>query len=75
LFKEIESLSEDFKQVFIHQDLPLRKHLLLLLTTSAKVDVFNTKILNNENINEILKHEQKPVMIADLIINKYNVYI
>jgi len=63
LFNEIESLSEDFKKVFIDQDLPLRKHRLRLLTldllnlidtiTLAKIDVFNTKILNNEDINII----------------------
>jgi len=33
--------------------------------TSAKIDVFNTNILSNEDINKILKHEQKPVIIAD----------
>jgi len=31
------------------------------------MDVFNTKILNNEDNNEILKHEQNPVVIADSI--------
>ncbi len=77
LFKEIKSLSEDFKNVFIDQDLPLRKHRLRLLTfdlqnlldtiTLAKIDVFNTKILNNEDIKKILEHEQKPVIIADLM--------
>jgi len=77
LFKEIESLSDDFKNVFINQDLPLRKHRLRLLTldlqnlidaiTLTKIDVYYTKILNNDDIMEILKHEQKPVNIADLM--------
>jgi len=77
LFKERESLFDYFKNVFIDQDLPLRKHRLRLLTfdlqnlsdtiTLAKIDVFNTKILNNDDIMEILKHEQKPVIIADLM--------
>jgi len=55
----------------------LRKHRLRLLTfdlqhlidtiTLTKIDVFNTKILNNDDIMEILKHKQKPVIMADLI--------
>jgi len=63
LLKEIESLSDDFKNVFIDQDLPLRKHRLRLLTfdlqniidtiTLAKIDICNTKILNNDDIMEI----------------------
>jgi len=32
------------------------------------MDVFSTNILNNEDINEKLKHKQKPVIIADLIV-------
>jgi len=77
LFKEMEALSDDFKNVFIDQDLPLRKHRLRLLTfdlqnlidtiTLAKIYVFNTKILSNDDIMEILKHKQKPVIIADLM--------
>jgi len=77
LFSDIESLSDNFKNDFIDQDLPLRKHRLRLLTfylqnlidtiTLAKIYVFNSKILNNDDIMEILKHEQKPVIIADLM--------
>ncbi len=77
LFKEIKSLSDHFKNIFIDQELPLRKHRLRLLTfdlqniidtiTLAKIDLFNTKILNNEDIKEILDHEQQPVLIADLM--------
>jgi len=33
----------------------------------VKIDVFNTNILNNEYIKEILKRKQKPVIIADLM--------
>lgn len=29
--------------------------------------VLNTKMLNNEDIKEILNHQQKPVIIAHLI--------
>ncbi len=67
MFKEIKSLSDHFKNIFIDQELPLRKHRLRLLTfdlqniidtiTLAKIDLFNTKILNNEDIKEILDHE------------------
>jgi len=35
--------------------------------TLAKIDVFNTKLLNNKDIKEILKQEQKSVIIADLM--------
>jgi len=55
----------------------LRKHRLRLLTfdlqnlidtiTLAKIDVFNTKILNNDDIMKILKHKQNPAIIADLM--------
>jgi len=67
LFKEIESIFEYLKKAFIDQDLPLRKHRLRLLAFDlqnlidiialAKINVFNKTILNNEDINEILKHE------------------
>jgi len=37
-------------------------------------DVFNTKILNAEEIQEIYKHEQKPVVITDkLDISKFKI--
>jgi len=58
LFNEIKSLFDHFKNIFNVQELPLRKHRLRLLTfdlqniidtvTLAKIDVFNTKMLNNE---------------------------
>jgi len=35
--------------------------------TLAKIDVFNTKILNNDNIQEIYKHENRPLIITDLL--------
>jgi len=60
IFKEIKSLSEEFKTAFKDQEIPLRKYRLRLLTydlmnlmdtiTLAKIDVFNTKILNNDDI-------------------------
>lgn len=31
----------------------------------AKIDVYNTKMLNNEDIKEILNPQQEPVIIAD----------
>jgi len=41
--------------------------------TLAKIDVFNTKIVNAEEIQEIYKHEQKPVVITDILdISKLN---
>jgi len=33
----------------------------------AKIDVFNTKILSNDDIQEIYKHENNPVVITDLL--------
>ncbi len=55
LFKEIKSLSDHFKNIFIDQELPLRKHRLRLLTfdlqniidtiTLAKIDLFNLYLL------------------------------
>jgi len=42
----------------------------------AKIDVFNTKILNAEEIQEIYKHEQKPVVITDILfISKFKIGI
>jgi len=35
--------------------------------TLAKIDVFNTKILNNDDIQEIYKHEDRPVIIIDFL--------
>ncbi len=35
--------------------------------TLAKTDVFNTKILNAEQIQEIYKHEQKPIVITVIL--------
>jgi len=35
--------------------------------TLAKINVFNTKILNNDDIQEICKHEDRPVIITDLL--------
>jgi len=44
--------------------------------TLAKIDVFNTKIVNAEEIQEIYKHEQKPVVITDILdISKLKVAI
>ena len=50
LFNEIKSLSDHFKNIFIDQELPLRKHRLRLLTfdlqnlidtiTVAKIDLY-----------------------------------
>jgi len=64
LYNEIKSLSDHFKNSFIDQELPLRKHCLRLLIfdlqniidtiTLAIIDAFNTKMLNNEDIKEIL---------------------
>jgi len=58
LFKEIKTLSENLQTVLSNQEFPFRKHRLRLLTndlmnlmdtiTLAKIDVFNTKILNAE---------------------------
>jgi len=77
LFKEIESFSEDFKKVFVDQDLPFKKHRLRLLTfdlqsligtiSLAKMYVFNITNLHNEDIEEILKNEQNPEIITDLM--------
>ncbi len=70
LFEEIKTLSSNLKSVFTSQELPLRKHRLHLITydlqnlidtiTLAKIDVFNTKILKNDDIEEIYKHELRP---------------
>jgi len=35
--------------------------------TLAKIDVFNTKILNNDDIQEIYKHENRPVILTDIL--------
>jgi len=44
--------------------------------TSAKIDVFNTKILNAKEIQNIYKHEQKPVVITDILdISKFKITI
>ncbi len=77
LFEEIKSLSSSLKSVFTSQELPLRKHRSHLITydlqnlidtiTLAKIDVFNTKILNNDDVEEIYKHELRPVVITDLM--------
>jgi len=40
---------------------------LIDIISLAKIDVFNTKILNNDDIMEILNHERKPVIIGDLM--------
>lgn len=86
LFNEIKSLSNNLQTVLSNQELPLRKHRLRLLTydlmnlmdtiTLAKIDVFNTKILNAEDIQEIYKHEHKPVVITDILdISKFKIAI
>jgi len=33
----------------------------------TKMYVLKTKMLNNEDIKEILNHQQKPVVIVDLV--------
>jgi len=44
--------------------------------TLTKIAVFNTKILNAEEIQEIYKHEHKPVVITDiLVISKFIIAI
>jgi len=68
LFKEIKTLSENLQTVISNQEFPFRKHRPRLLTydlmnlmdtiTLAKIDVFNTKILNAEENQEIYKHDQ-----------------
>jgi len=86
LFKEIKTLSDNLQTVLSNQEFPFRKHRLRLLTydlmnlmdtiTLAKIDVFNTKILNAEEIQEIYKHEQKPVVITDILdISKFKIAI
>jgi len=86
LFKEIKTLSENLQTVISYQEFPFRKHRLRLLTydlmnlidtiTLEKIDVFNTKILNAEEIQEIYKHEQKPVVITDILdISKFKIAI
>jgi len=65
------------KRLFKDQEIPLRKYRLRLLTydlmnlmdtiSLAKIDVFNTKILNNDDIQEIYKQEDRPVIITDLL--------
>jgi len=77
IYKEIKSLSEEFKTAFKDQEIPLRKYRLRLLTydlknlkdtvTLAKMYVFNTQILSADDIQEIYKHEYKPVIITDLL--------
>jgi len=86
LFKEIKTLSENLQTVISNQEFPFRKHPIRLLTydlmnlmdtiTLEKIDVFNTKILNAEEIQEIYKHEQKPVVITDILdISKFKIAI
>jgi len=86
LFKEIKTLSENLQTVISNQEFPFRKDRLRLLTydlmnlmdtiTLAKINVFNTKILNAEEIEEIYKHEQKPVVITDILdISKFKIAI
>jgi len=75
--KRLKSLSEEFKTAFKDQEIPLRKYRLRLLTydlknlkdtvTLAKMYVFNTQILSADDIQEIYKHEYKPVIITDLL--------
>jgi len=77
LFKEIKTPSENLQTVLSNQEFPFRKHRLRLLTydlmnlmdtiTLAKIYVFNTKILNAEEIQEIYRHEQKPLVIIRYI--------
>jgi len=65
LFIEIETLSENIQTVLSNQEFPFRKHRLRLITfylmnlmdtiTLAQIYVFNTKILNAEEILEIYK--------------------
>jgi len=44
--------------------------------TLAKIDVFNTKILNAEEIQEIYTHEQKPLVITDILdVSKFKIAI
>jgi len=74
IFKDIKYLSEEFKTAFKDQEIPLRKYRLRLLTydlmnlmdtiTLAKIYVFNIKILNNDDIQEIYKHENRLVIIT-----------
>jgi len=69
----VGTLTHTFKTAFKDQEIPLRKYRLRLLTydlmnlmdtiTVAKIDVFNTKI----SIQEIYKHENRPVVITDLL--------
>jgi len=63
LFKEIKTLSENLQTVPLNQEFAFRKHRLRLLTydlmnlmdtiTLAKIDVFNTNIVNAEEITDM----------------------
>ncbi|XP_033241581.1 uncharacterized protein [Drosophila pseudoobscura] len=76
-FKEIELLSNSLKNVVFNEETILRKHRLKLITfdllnlvdtiTLLKVNIFNTKILNKNEIEDIYKHEKHNVELSDLL--------
>jgi len=50
--------------------------ILMNTITLTKIDVFNTKILDAEEIQEIYKHERKPVLYTDILdICKFKIAI
>jgi len=79
LFIEVKCLTENLKNVVFNEETILRKHRLRLLTFDlqnlldtiilAKTKIFNTKILNENEIKEIYNHEKHSVVLSDLHIN------
>ncbi len=77
IFQEVQLMTKILNTIVVKKESKVRQHRLQLITldiqnlidtiTLAKANILNTKILNEQDIKEIFRHENKPVVLTDLL--------
>ncbi len=77
IFQEVQLMTKILNTIVVKKESKVRQHRLQLITldiqnlidtiTLAKTNILNTKILNEQDIKEIFRHENKPVVLTDLL--------